>query len=244
MGQSSSSALPNVGGGPAGPPRAAAPPIQSISRPPNLMHASKVRPILRAFDQSSPERILANVLPLLRVALAVAHAMMKSARLKFPYLAGRTCWSVRGRAAALPYQMGVGRRCRAAQTFHLLGEAIFPEAHPAFDGELQITRRAEEMQMIGHKEIIADEPRGGGVFPNLVQRALNRSLRQPAPALLRANGQENPIRSAERNVNALRRRATARIAEGRSSMGVVVSDLVSRASLEWGRAAALPYQIW
>lgn len=70
--------------------------------------------------QSRADRILADVLPLLRIALAVSQSMMKSAGLK--------CSCVR-------------------MSFR---KAILPETHPAFDGEFQVAWRAEQMQMIGH----------------------------------------------------------------------------------------------
>src|SRR5687767_8802016 len=98
------------------------------------MHTPEIRPIVCTRDQSGPHRIFPDVLPLLRVALAIAHSMMKPARLK-----------------------SVGRRCCAALIFKTLGGAVFPKRNPAFDGEFQIARSAEEMQVIGHEQIIADE---------------------------------------------------------------------------------------
>ena len=82
-----------------------------------------------------------------------------------------------------------------------LRESVFPETDPAFDGEFQIVRSAEQMQMIGHQEIIADKPGPCSVLPDFVEHALNRSLRQPTFTLLGAYSEENPIRPAGRNVN-------------------------------------------
>ncbi len=125
-----------------------------IPRPTNLMHESEIRPILRARHQSGAHRILPDVLPFLRVALAVTHSMMKYARLKRPCV--QMCF----------------------------GKAVFPETNPSFDREFQITRRAEEMQVIRHQQVITHDPCGSGVSPDVVQRALNGGLRQPAFTLL------------------------------------------------------------
>ncbi len=155
-----------------------------MTSPMNFMHAPEVRPILRAFHQFGPHRILADVLPLLRITFPIAQKMMKAAGLK---------------------------SSRVRMQF---GEAVFPETHPTLDGEFQITRCAEQMQVIGHEQVIADEPCGCRAFPDVVQSALHGCLCQPALTFLRANSKKNPIRSAEGNVNPFGRRASSRFAEG------------------------------
>jgi hypothetical protein len=40
----------------------------------------------------------------------------------------------------------------------VFGKLILPEGDPAFDRETWIRRRAEEMQMIGHQEVVDDPP--------------------------------------------------------------------------------------
>jgi hypothetical protein len=77
-----------------------------------------------------------------------------------------------------------------------LGEPVFSESDPAFDGEPQVVRRAEEMLVVGNQRVIADEPHGGRVFPDAVQDTLHAVLRQPALPPERADGEENPVRSA------------------------------------------------
>ncbi len=161
----------------------------SIPRPMNLMHASKIRPILRTRHQSSPHGILADVLPFVRVTFTVTQAVMKTTGLKFP---------------------------RIGQHFR---QPVFPETHPAFDGEFQIARGAKQMQMIRHQQIIAHEPSRGRVLPDVRQSPLNRSLRQPAFTFLGANGEENPVRPVERSVNTFGWRATAGLAERRFAHG-------------------------
>jgi len=147
------------------------------------MHAPAVRPILHPLHQPGAHRILLHVLPLLRIAFSIAHPMMKPACLKRP-----------------------GVRMR-------FGKSVFPKTDPTLDRELQITRRAEEMQVVGHEQIITHEPSGGGVFPDMMQRALHGRLREPSFALVGADGEENPVRSRKRGVNAFRRRATSGVVE-------------------------------
>src|ERR1035437_6836367 len=153
---------------------AAAAPIFPLatSSPMNLMHTSEVWPILRLLHQTLSHRILADVLPLLRVTLAVTQTMMKAARLK-----------------------------RAGVRMHF-GKAIFPEPNPTFDGELQVVRGAEQMQVIRHQQVIAHQPGRGRVPPDVMERVLDGCLGEPTFAFFRADGEENPIGSAERNVNA------------------------------------------
>ncbi len=157
---------------------AAAPPYRekfAVASPMNLMHAAKVRPVLRPRHQPGADRIFPHVLPFLRVTFVSAQPMMKSARLKGP---------------------GAGKR---------FGETIFPEGNPAFDGESQLTRCAEQVQMVGHQQVIAHQPGRRRVFPDIMERTLDGGLSQPASAFVRADGQEKPIRSSQGETNALRR---------------------------------------
>ena len=169
---------------------AAAPPYRekfAVASPMNLMHAAKVRPVLRPRHQPGADRIFPHVLPFLRVTFVSAQPMMKSARLKGP---------------------GAGKR---------FGETIFPEGNPAFDGESQLTRCAEQVQMVGHQQVIAHQPGRRRVFPDIMERTLDGGLSQPASAFVRADGQEKPIRSSQGETNALRRCAAA----GPRACGVV-----------------------
>src|SRR5437667_3398542 len=121
-----------------------------------------------------------HVLPLQRVAFAVAQAMVKTTVLE---------------------SAGVRVDFR---------EAVFPESNPALSREFQITRRAEHMEVIGHEKKIAHQPRRSAVFPDAVQRSVNGRLRQPTLALLSAHRKEDPVRTTQENVYSLRGRASAR----------------------------------
>ena len=87
--------------------------------------------------------------------------------------------------------------CRDA----ILAKRSFQKPDPTLDGEFQIARCAKQMQMIGHEQVIADEPCGRRVFPDVVQSALHGCLCQPALTFLRANSEKNPVWSADGNVN-------------------------------------------
>ena len=135
------------------------------------MHAPEVRPILRPLRQLVPHRVLAHVLPLLRVTLAIAQPMMKPATLK------------------------------RADIRVPLRESIFPKGNPSFDFEPEIMWRAKQVQMVWHEEVVAHQPRLRRVFPYVVQRTLNGRLCQPSLSVLRANREEHPVRTAQGNVN-------------------------------------------
>lgn len=94
------------------------------------MNDSLVRPILRLRNKLFPHRILPYVGQLLLVLNAVTHPMMKRTSLPRPRL----------------IQMPAA-------------ELAFPELNPLVNPELQILRRAQEMQVIRHQQIIADELR-------------------------------------------------------------------------------------
>lgn len=145
----------------------------SFPRPTHLMHTTEVWPIFGTRHQPSPHWVFANVLPLLRITFTIAQSMMKSTRLKSSCL-----W------------------------MHF-GKAVFPKSNPTLDGKFQIFRRAKKMQVVGHEKVIADQPCGCRVLPDVMQRALNRSPGQPFFALLGADGEQNPVCSIERNVNTL-----------------------------------------
>ncbi|HEU5396517.1 MAG TPA: hypothetical protein VFV81_05065 [Verrucomicrobiae bacterium] len=148
-----------------------------------IMDAAGIGPVFRRSHQAGAHGILANVSPLLRIALAVSQPMVKSTRLKCP-----------------------GVRM-------YFGETIFPKAHPAFDSESQIPWGAEQMQVVGHQEIIADEPRGRSLLPNLMERSLNRRLSEPSAAFVGADGEKNPIRAGKGRMNAFGGSVAARFPE-------------------------------
>ena len=83
-------------------------------------------------------------------------------------------------------------------------ELTFPKRHPAFDGERQIARSGEQMQMVRHQNVIPDQPRVGST-PCLREQAMRLVARQPGQTVLGASGYENNRWLIEINVNALGR---------------------------------------
>ena len=135
-------------------------------------------------------------------------------------------------------------RLKCSSAWMHFGKPIFPETNPTFDSELQIVRRAEQMQVIRHQQIIADEPCSRRVLPDLVKRALNRSPRQPLTTFCSTDREKDPIRSAKRNMNAFRRRAATGFTEKNFAHGrKVIAGLIGGKDFRMGRAATLPCQI-
>jgi hypothetical protein len=54
-----------------------------------------------------------------------------------------------------------------------LGKAVFPKCHPAFNRNLKIARRTEQVQMVRHQKKITDKPSGGCPQPNVMQGTLD-----------------------------------------------------------------------
>ncbi len=130
----------------------------SASLPMDFMHAALVRPSFQLGRQSRAHRILLNIKPFLVVILLIPQPVMKAAALKCARIGTSFC------------------------------QTILPETNPTLDGEFQIIRSAKQMQVIGHQQVITDEPGGGRVFPNVMESALHRCLGEPALAPFRANG--------------------------------------------------------
>ena len=80
-------------------------------------------------------------------------------------------------------------------------ELPFPEGDPFLQGKAHIARSAEKMRMIGHEQIIADQP-GLGRLPCGAQRRMNGAICQPGYSILRANGEKNNRGLVGINVNA------------------------------------------
>ena len=177
------------------------------------MHAAGIRPILRARRQSTADRILANVLPFLRITFTVAQPMVKATGLK------RACVWMR------------------------FGEAIFPKANPAFYREFQIVWRAKQMEVIRHQKVVVDEPCRGDVLPDFMQRVVNRGLRQPLSAFLGTDSEKDPFSSSGGNMDAFGWSAASGIAKGNCAHGRFLTyHCEMRKTFNLGRAAALPYQ--
>ena len=189
----------------------------SASLPMDFMHAALARRVFQLGRQSRAHRILLNIKPLLGNSPHPA-AGDESRRVEMRRIGTSFC------------------------------QTILPETNPTLDGEFQIIRSAKQMQVIGHQQVITDEPGGGRVFPNVMDSVLHRCLGEPALAPFRAETvRENPIRSAEENMNAFGR-CVARGSSLFTAKAWLPDDfdasqnLVGRCCRTAGRAAARPYQ--
>jgi hypothetical protein len=93
-------------------------------------------PVFDALDEIFANGVLHHVVPLFRVFGAGADAVVEGAGLEAP--------------------------CRV---FDFGGEAAFPESNLFFDGHIEVSGRADEMYVVGHEEVVADQPGGGFVQP-------------------------------------------------------------------------------
>ena len=74
-----------------------------------------------------------------------------------------------------------------------------------------ITRDPDERILSGEQWSKLDD---ADPFPDVVQCALHRSLRQPALALFRADREKDPVRTTQRDMNAVRWGQATGISDG------------------------------
>ena len=148
-----------------------------------VVDSSLVRPFLRLLRQFFPQRILPYIGQLLLVFNPVAQPVMK----RFP----------------LP-------RSRLVQM--LPAELAFPKLHPSIYVEMQIVRRAEEMKMIRHEEVIAHPPRCCFLAPDFGERLLDGRVGHPRDGVLCVDGDEENVGLAGENVRASGGRLASSIA--------------------------------
>ncbi len=127
------------------------------------MHAAKVRPLLRAFDQSCPNRVESNVVPFFRIRFTASQSMMESSGLK---------------------RTGRGTPLR---------KTVLPKGDPSFQRDLQIPWGAKKMEMIRHQQVVADQPCCCIELPDFVECLLNRRIRQPRFTLMCGDREKDPI---------------------------------------------------
>lgn len=163
------------------------------------------------------ERILLHVEPFLGVVLAVAQPMMPAARLKLPL-----CPLV------------------------LQRERAFPVGNPCFNGETQILRSAEAVEVIRHHKIITNKP-SLRLRPSLMQKQMRRFVGKPRVALVGGDGEQNNVGLTEIDMNAGRwiLPLWKLIVRGivhepdiiQTNVGLEVCDLARQESRPTGRAA-------
>lgn len=178
------------------------------------MYTPLKRPLIRLGNQSLADRILPDVLPFLGVALAMSKPVMETCALETP--------NVRVRPA----------------------EAVFPKGGPSLDGEFEVVRRAEQMEVVRHQQVIRHQPGRCQIPPDCVQAALHCLICKPALPLLGANRQKDPIGPGKADLHALGRSRTLRS----GWRFVLQASLYSSSKLcgkarTRGRDAARPYRV-
>jgi hypothetical protein len=71
-----------------------------------------------------------------------------------------------------------------------------------FDREFEVIRGTKQVQVIRRQQIVTDEPRRGGVLPDIMKRSLKKRLSQPASAMFGANCKKHPVRPPRRDFHA------------------------------------------
>ena len=74
-----------------------------------------------------------------------------------------------------------------------------------FEREGKVPRRAEQVQMIGHEQVIPDEP-GIRRAPDRIEGRLDLGLVQPAQAVLGIDGEQHDGGTGQRDLHTLRGR--------------------------------------
>ena len=80
----------------------------------------------------------------------------------------------------------------------------FPKSYPLFNSECQIVRRAKQVEMIRHQQIITDEPGGRGL-PCLMQMFVGIFVSHPRRPVFCCHCEQDDVVPAKLNVNARRR---------------------------------------
>ena len=65
-----------------------------------------------------------------------------------------------------------------------LGQAIFPIRYPTLNRNARVSQAAKEMDVVGHEQIVTDQPSGRIGEPDRVQKFHDRVLGQPFGARL------------------------------------------------------------
>jgi hypothetical protein len=158
------------------------------------------------FYQTGPHWVLLHVEPFLRVTVGAPQAMMKSQRLPDPML-----------------------------VIVRFTESALPKCDPLLDGEIQIARRGEQMQMVRHQNVIPDQPYVSST-EGIHEQAVRLFASQPRTSVLCANGDEHNRRLLNIHANALRRFAAHGPVLGWKFIHITVSEPGP------GSAGASPYR--
>jgi len=118
-----------------------------------------------------PLNLFLNIKPFFGIVFAITQPVMPASWLKFPFL---------------------------PTVFE--AELTFPVGNPYLDGELQIPRRTERVQMVRHEQVITHQPRLC-FRPSLVEQAVHCFVGQPRFTLIGTDGEQDDVRLPQLNVN-------------------------------------------
>ena len=141
--------------------------VERLDMGDQIMHLPTPWPILGLLHQTGFHRIVPHVVLLLAHMLVRSHACMKH--------------------PALPLHL---------RSFQSLGITTFPERDPSLHvhAVADLLRAAEEMEMVRHGHIPADQPRLGLMQPDVMQGLHDIGLRHPPTPILRTNRAEQDQR--------------------------------------------------
>src|SRR5689334_4384652 len=107
-----------------------------VACPLQIMDAALIEPLVDLDDKLFAQRVLADVSQLFLVFDSVADAMMEGFTLPGPWLVHMTAT-----------------------------EPAFPEFDPLVNAEMKIMWRTKEVNVVGHKQVVADQPSCGFCTP-------------------------------------------------------------------------------
>ena len=81
-------------------------------------------------------------------------------------------------------------------------ETAFPEFHPLVDLEMQVARRTKKVHVIGHDEVVTNQPCSRFCEPDVCQRVLYSRIGHPGYGILGVDCDEEDVRLPEENVRA------------------------------------------
>src|SRR4051812_14813034 len=135
-----------------------------IEGPLELVDATLIGPFIDPSDELLAQGILSDVSKFLLVFDAIAKTMMKGFALPFPRLVHMTAT-----------------------------EQAFPEFHPLVYPEMQIARCAKEVHVIGHNEIVTDQPGHCFFTPDFGKRILYVEVGHPGYGIFGVDGNEENV---------------------------------------------------
>src|SRR5436190_22580972 len=103
-------------------------------------------------------------------------------------------------------------------------ESAFPELHPLIYTEMQILRRAKKVHVIGHDQIIPDQPCGRFCAPDVCQGGLHSGVCHPPYGVLCVDGDEENVGLPQVNVRPWNGRVATDVAMDAFAFGALAES--------------------